>query len=1025
MKNQLFFLLISFVLFACQQNPSSEEQNPALSEAEVRLPANALAGLSVGEGLQAQLFAAEPLVRNPSNMDIDHRGRVWVVENVNYRPENNPDNEYQEGGDMIVILEDTDGDGKADDRKVFFQDVLVDGAMGIGVFDNQVYVSSSPHILVLTDEDRDDKADRVDTLFTGLGHKQGDHTVHAVSFGPDGRLYFNFGNSTREVLDKAGRPVRDKMGNIVKSTGVPYQQGMILRCAMDGSELEVLGHNFRNNFEVCVDSYGRMWQSDNDDDGHQSVRINYVMEYGNYGYRDELTQAAWQVSRSGMHEDIPAQHWHQNDPGVIPNLLITGSGSPCGITMYEGTLLPPAFQGQLMHADAGPGTLQAYLIKDKGAGFSAEIEPMLMREADAWYRPTDVTVAPDGSVLAADWYDPGVGGHWAGDALRGRIYRIAPDVSQYTLSLPDFSSPEGVAKALKSPNAATRFLAWKVLSQATDGAEVALLTLWDSDDPLYRARALWLLARMDKTYLEKALQDTEERIRATAIRVARQLYPTEILPLLKKAVDDPSSKVRREAAIALRELNAAEKAKIWSRLALQYDGQDRWYLEALGIGAMGAWEACFSAWKAAVGEQWDTKVGRDIVWRSRAKETMAHLITLLEKPGPSAQEQARYLRATDFVTAANKDELLTSLINIKRTDQLAFQQMLLSHISADYAKESTAVKQALQQLLPTLEGTAAYLGLVDKLALASESDKLYQLVQDKPNHELGVRAAQLLVKLKGWDVFKEAIQKEDKEAVLKVLKHINQKESKALLSGVILDDKEVLETRRLALESLAWDWGWEGRVIALLEKQTLPDELVTAAANKLLSAARPVDRAKGMEYLDEQETTAQALPTIQALLQEEGDIDEGQMVFATYCLSCHQVGEQGIDFGPNLSEVGNKLGKDALLGAIIYPDAAISHGFEGMQLTLRDGTKYQGYILSENDQEVLLKIVTGSAATLSKADITAIEPMKNSLMTTGLAQAMGEKDLVHLVSYLSSLSNQKTMASNPFQGQIGYDRAQK
>ena len=132
MKSLYYLLIIGFFI-SCQSSNESTTDN--LSETEVRLPENALAGLQVGEGLEAQLFASEPLVRNPTNMDIDHKGRVWVVENVNYRPENNLDNAYQEGGDRIVILEDTDKDGKADTEKVFYQDLLVDGAMGIGVLE--------------------------------------------------------------------------------------------------------------------------------------------------------------------------------------------------------------------------------------------------------------------------------------------------------------------------------------------------------------------------------------------------------------------------------------------------------------------------------------------------------------------------------------------------------------------------------------------------------------------------------------------------------------------------------------------------------------------------------------------------------------------------------------------------------------------------------------------------------------------------------------------------------------------------
>src|SRR6185312_8786349 len=133
-----------------------------------------------------------------------------------------------------------------------------------------------------------------------------------------------------------------------------YRQGMVFRCDLDlekgvASNVESLAWNFRNNYEVTVDSFGTIWQSDNDDDGNRGVRINYVMQYGNYGYTDEMTGAGWQANRTNIEDSIPLRHWHLNDPGVVPNLLQTFAGSPTGMVIYEGSLLPETFQGQMIH----------------------------------------------------------------------------------------------------------------------------------------------------------------------------------------------------------------------------------------------------------------------------------------------------------------------------------------------------------------------------------------------------------------------------------------------------------------------------------------------------------------------------------------------------------------------------------------------------------------------------------------------------------------------------------------------------
>jgi hypothetical protein len=362
---------------------------------------------------------------------------------------------------------------------------------------------------------------------------------------------------------------------------------MVFRMNPDGSDFEVVGHNFRNNYEVAVDSYGTLWQSDNDDDGNRAVRINFVMEYGNYGFRDEMTGDNWRARRTGMHEEIPKRHWHLNDPGVVPNLLQTGAGSPTGIVIYEGSLLPDVFHGQMIHTDAGPNVVRAYPVTKDGAGYAASIVNIMKGTQDPWFRPSDVTVAPDGSLIVADWYDPGVGGHHVGDLEQGRLFRIAPPGSAYRNPTYDVSTPAGAVEALQNPNLSVRYDAWNALDEMDEAAEEALLPLWASENSRFRARALWLLGRIEGKgvqYVEEALSDENPDIRITGLRLARQLK-LPMIPYLEKLVNDSNPQVRREAALALRYNQDPRAAALWAALAAKHDGADRWYLEALGIAA--------------------------------------------------------------------------------------------------------------------------------------------------------------------------------------------------------------------------------------------------------------------------------------------------------------------------------------------------------------------------------------------------------------------------------------------------------
>jgi len=623
---------------------------------------DAVSGLDIADGLEATLFASEPELQSLTNLDIDHRGRIWVCEVVNYRRHNGK----RPAGDRILILEDTSGDGKADSQKVFYQGRDIDSAMGICVLGNKVIVSSSPRVLVLTDTNGDDKADKKEVLFDKTGQPQHDHSAHSFLFGPDGKLYWNFGNTGKAVHDKDGKPVVDKNGNRVVDNGKPYYGGMPFRCNLDGSGFEVLGHNFRNNYEVSVDSFGTLWQSDNDDDGNRGVRINYVMEYGNYGYRDEMTGAGWKSNRENKEKEIPLQHWHLNDPGVVPNLLQTGAGSPTGITVYEGRLLPKVFWDEVIHCDAGPNVVRAYPARKDGAGYSAEMVNVMHGARDKWFRPADVCVAPDGSLFVTDWYDPGVGGHAQGDLDRGRLYRIAPPGSKYKTPKLDFDTVAGAIEALQNPALSVRYLAWTALHKMGAKAEPALLKLYGSENPRFRARALWLLGKIPgrgQHYVELAAGDRNSDIRIVAIRLARQL-DGEILPLLTKLASDKSAQVRREVAVALHDIQSPAAAKVWADLALQHDGKDRWYLEALGIGANGKWDECLAAYLKKAGDQWKTAAGRDIVWRSRAKETPAYLARMIkEKIAPEA-EHPRIMRAFDFNKGPEADKALQSLLGL-------------------------------------------------------------------------------------------------------------------------------------------------------------------------------------------------------------------------------------------------------------------------------------------------------------------------------------------------------------------------
>ena len=308
--------------------------------------------------------------------------------------------------------------------------------------------------------------------------------------------------------------------------------------------------------------------------------------------------------------------------------------------------------------------MRAYLVKNDGAGYSATIENILEGTRDQWFRPSDVCVAPDGSLFIADWYDPGVGGHRMGDVQKGRIFRIAPPKTPYKTPKFDFNTAEGAAEALKNPNLAVRYLAWTSLHKMGEKAEPALLKLYnDKSNPRYRARALWLLGKIagkGEEYVEKAIQDENPNIRIVGIRLARELK-LDVIPIVSDLVDDQSPQVRRECAIALRHNKSPEAAKLWTDLVLQHKAGDRWYLEALGIAADGQWDEFLSMWLEKTEHPWNAAEGYEVIWRSRGKKTPGYLTELILNPKTPAEKLPGYFRALDLLQGPEVREAVMSV----------------------------------------------------------------------------------------------------------------------------------------------------------------------------------------------------------------------------------------------------------------------------------------------------------------------------------------------------------------------------
>lgn len=608
--------------------------------------------LQAPDDLEVTVWATSPMLLNPTNMDTDEAGRIWVTEGVNYRRHSNRRKE----GDRVVVLQDTDGDGKADKSHTFVQDPELIAPLGIAVLGNQIVVSQPPHLIVYTDLDGDlkfdPKKDKRENLLSGFFGKNHDHSLHAVVAGPDGKWYFNHGNTGADFTTKDGVRYRvggpygegGKIAGARSDDGRIWTGGFAARMNPDGTGLTMLGHGFRNSYEHCVTSFGDVYQNDNDDP--PACRTTWLMEGGFLGFFSRDGTRHWKADqRAG--QTVPEAHWRQHDPGTLPPGDVYGNGSPTGIAFYEHGALPAKYNGLLLSAEARGQVIFGYYPKADGAGKKLERFDFLKATTGNMFRPSDVMVGADGAIYVADWFDPGVGGHADRDnSLSGTIYRIAP--KGFKPLLPE--QPNDPAARLLSPSPNVRYPGWKTLRDggAKSLRTVELIAL--DPNPMIAARAVWLMPFLGKKGLracQDRLQHNDADQRILAFRALRNAGQS-ILSLALQLTDENDPAVLREVAVALRNVKPSDKLAHVATLLQKYDGEDRVYLEACGLAAEGA-EA--KLWNHLRKSQPDSplnwsKAFANITWRLQPE---AALPSLLERARSSDLSLAERKLAVDTI----------------------------------------------------------------------------------------------------------------------------------------------------------------------------------------------------------------------------------------------------------------------------------------------------------------------------------------------------------------------------------------
>ena len=948
----------------------SRPPGPALS------PAEAIRAMTVPEGFQVELVASEPDLVNPVAMTFDERGRIWVTESLEY-PRKSPG----PGRDRIKVLEDTDGDGKADKFTLFAEGLNIPSGIAVGY--GGVWVANAPDILFLRDTDGDGKADAREVVATGFGRDDTHELPNSLTWGPDGWLY-----GLNGVFNKSRVASHGKMIDFTCA---------LFRINPRTREFELFCEGTSNPWGVAWDTEGSAFVS--------ACVIDHLWHLTETGYYHRQGGAypphTWKI------ESIVG-HRHQK-------------AAYCGLHYFDSDAYPPVYRDRLYMGNIHGNGINVDTLKRNGSTYIGESAPDFLSANDAWFMPVVQKTGPDGCLYILDWYDryhcyqdanrdpQGI------DRLKGRLYRVryrdTPRVVGFDLAR---ETDDQLIKRLHSPNVYFRDLAQRLLGERNEAASLEKLQALVLDDEAprkARMHALWALvgARPLATDFQmRLLSHADPGLRAWGVRAvgnARRV-DSDVRRKVVSLARDPSPDVALQVVIAAGKLEGGGPLPVlldvlahrsddplipkivWQNLHPLLDEQDASFVRLASHA-----DARGSVHRSGILPR---AFERLLARPDADPKTLADLFGLLIKGndlgGTPATANALAMLAGRIQTGELAGTRLAGLreqfgpivgkiLAGGPEGPLYLDAALLAASWKDPAGLSAARESFQSTEHPErrrLQALQALIGAQDDAVLDAVSRTL-----GRPQaHTAGFRG-QVLAALGELD---------DPRVAEVVLAHYPDMEP---------------ELKPRAIELLTGRDAW-GRALlrAVARKRVAADVLNLNQVRKLLASkdaelVRLVKDQWGTVREGRNPGREQVIKQVRASLrQSPGDPTRGALVFKNLCAQCHKIYGEGQDVGPDIT-LNGRGSFDQLLSNLFDPSLVIGVAYQATTVATTDGRVLTGLLVEESPQRVILKTQGGKLETIPRDELDEMKTSELSLMPEDLEKQLKPQELADLLTFLA------------------------